>query len=434
MRIIRMFTNNFKARTYVFITIVFLTTINIAFAQNFTSIIDDLKSKIQQTVDNKAQLEKEIAAYEAQLKDIAVQATSLQNTIKSLDATINKNALNIKLTQNNINKTTLEIQDLSSQIIKNIGIIDENSKVIAKLIIEVNNADKTSLTEILLAKKDLSEFWSEMQSIYTIQNQIREKIVETKNTKQVLEENKKQTEQKKKSLQSLKSDLIDQKTVLDISRKEKAKLLTDTKDKESNYEKILAQKRALAAAFDTELTQFESQLKYAINPKSYPSSGKGILSWPLDNIRITQKFGVTDFSRLTNAYNGHGHNGVDFGAPIGTKVKASLSGTVLGVGNTDAVCPGASYGKWVFIQHNNGLSTIYAHLSLIKVIKGSQVITGDTIGYSGITGFATGPHLHFGVYASQGVKILSRKSTVCGGTYTIPIADLRAYLDPLVYL
>ena len=172
----------------------------------------------------------------------------------------------------------------------------------------------------------------------------------------------------------------------------------------------------------------------AINPKRYPSSGKGILSWPLDNIRITQKFGVTDFSRLTNAYNGHGHNGVDFGAPIGTKVKASLSGTVLGVGNTDAVCPGASYGKWVFIQHNNGLSTIYAHLSLIKVIKGSQVITGDTIGYSGITGFATGPHLHFGVYASQGVKILSRKSTVCGGTYTIPIADLRAYLDPLAYL
>jgi len=404
------------------------------YSQSSTSTIDDLKSKIQQTVDNKAQLEKEIAAYEAQLKDIGAQATSLQNTIKSLDATINKNALNIKLTQNNINKTSFEIQDLSSKIIRNVGIIDENSRAISNLIIEINDADKTSLMEILLAKRDLSEFWTEMQNIYNIQNQIREKIVETKNTKQVLEENKKQTELKKKNLQSLKSDLIDQKTVLDISRKEKARLLIDTKDKESNYERIIAQKKALAAAFDTELTQFESQLKYAINPNSYPSSGKGILSWPIDLVRITQKFGVTDFSRLTNAYNGHGHNGVDFGAPIGTKIKASLSGIVTGIGNTDAVCPGASYGKWVFIQHNNGLSTIYAHLSLIKVSKGSQVITGDTIGYSGMTGFATGPHLHFGVYASQGVKILSRKSSVCGGTYTIPIADLRAYLDPLVYL
>ncbi len=413
---------------------IFFLIFTFAHSQSASTTISDLKAKIQQTVDNKAQLEKEIAAYEAQLKDIGAQAVTLQSTIKSLDATINKNALNIKLTQNNINKTTLEIQDLSSQIIKNVGIIDENSKVIANLIIEVNNADRTSLIENLLANKDLSDFWNEMQSVYTIQNQIKEKIVETKNTKQALEDNKKETEQKKKDLLALRSSLEDQKLVLDITRKEKAKVLTETKDKQSNYEKIVAQKKALAAAFDTELTQFESQLKYAINPNSYPSSGKGILSWPLDIIRITQKFGVTDFSKTTNAYNGQGHNGVDFGAPIGTKIKAALSGIVLGTGNTDMVCNGASYGKWVFIQHNNGLSTIYAHLSLIKVNKGDRVITNDTIGYSGMTGFSTGPHLHFGVYASQGVKILSRKSTVCGGTYTIPVADLRAYLDPLVYL
>ncbi|HEY4508236.1 MAG TPA: M23 family metallopeptidase, partial [Candidatus Paceibacterota bacterium] len=109
-------------------------------------------------------------------------------------------------------------------------------------------------------------------------------------------------------------------------------------------------------------------------------------------------------------------------------------GTVKGAGNTDTVCPGASYGKWVLIEHANGLSTLYAHLSLIKVSEGQEVATGETVGYSGETGYATGPHLHFTVYATQGVRIMNRKSAVCGGTYRMPIADLKAYLNPLKYL
>jgi murein DD-endopeptidase MepM/ murein hydrolase activator NlpD len=424
-----MLSNKIKFK-YLFIPVWFSLLSSFVYAQS----IDDLKAKIQQTTDNKAQLEKEIAAYESQLKDIGEQASTLQNTIKSLDATIKKNALAIKLTQNNINAAELRIQQLSLDITKNIGIIDQDSKVIAGLIVETNKADSSTLIENLLTHKDLSEFWNEAENIYKIQNQIREKIDETKNLKKILEDNKKETENKRKELLSLKASLQDQKSVLDLTKKEKSKLLAETKDKESNYQKILAEKKALSAAFDKELIGFESELRFAINPNSYPSTGKGILAWPLDVIRITQKFGVTNFSKTTNAYNGQGHNGVDFGAPIGTRVKAALSGTVIGTGNTDTVCPGASYGKWIFVQHNNGLSTIYAHLSLIKVKTGDQVFVGDTIGYTGLTGFTTGPHLHFGLYVTQGVKILTRKSSVCGGTYTIPVADLRAYLDPLQYL
>jgi murein DD-endopeptidase MepM/ murein hydrolase activator NlpD len=197
---------------------------------------------------------------------------------------------------------------------------------------------------------------------------------------------------------------------------------------------MLADKKALADAFANELTQFESQLKFVIDENSIPSVGKGILSWPLNVIKITQYFGMTEFAKTTNAYNGQGHNGVDFAASIGTPVKAALSGVVKGTGNTDIACPGASFGQWVLIEHNNGLSTLYGHLSLIKVAAGQIVTTGDTIGYSGNTGFSTGPHLHFGLYVTQGVKIMSRKSTVCKSTYTMPVADLRAYLDPLQYL
>jgi len=111
---------------------------------------------------------------------------------------------------------------------------------------------------------------------------------------------------------------------------------------------------------------------------------------------------------------------------------------VKAVGNTDKVRGCYSYGKYVLVKHNNGLSTLYAHLSFIKVNKGDTVITGDTVGYSGNTGYSTGPHLHFAVYASQGVRIVRygdyvKGKTNCGNAY-IPVAPLNAYLNPLDYL
>lgn len=403
---------------------------------NFTKAItvEELKDQIEKVTATKAKLEKEIEAYEKQLKDISVQTTSLSNTIKSLNANISKNTLDIKLTENNINSTELEIHRLSLDIDKNTDIIDKNIEAIDSLINDINTYGDVSFVESLLKYKNLSEFWNEQQNIYVIQSKIKDKIIETKNTKTILETNKSKAEKKKAELLKLKSGLVDQKKLLEITKKEKDKLLSETKNSEANYKKLLADKKALADAFDKELLQFESQLRFAIDQSSIPRSGSGVLSWPLSVIKITQRFGVTEFSKTTNAYNGKGHNGVDFGAPIGTPIKSASSGIVKGTGNTDIACPGASFGQWILIEHNNGLTTLYAHLSLIKVSAGQSVFTGDIIGYTGNTGFSTGPHLHFGVYASQGIRIMSRSSTVCKTTYTLPVADLRAYLDPLQYL
>ena len=110
------------------------------------------------------------------------------------------------------------------------------------------------------------------------------------------------------------------------------------------------------------------------------------------------------------------------------------SGTIMGIGDTDRVCPGASYGKWILVKHPNGLATLYAHLSLVKVVANQTVATGEVIGYSGNTGYTTGPHLHLTVYVADAVQIIQKKSQVCGGTYTLPVAPTNAYLDPLIYL
>ncbi len=95
----------------------------------------------------------------------------------------------------------------------------------------------------------------------------------------------------------------------------------------------------------------------------------------------------------------HGHNGVDFGAPIGTPVYASLGGVVTLTRGGDAWNGG--YGNYIVVKHSNGVQTLYAHLSSILVNKGENVGKGETIAKSGNTGQSTGPHLHFEVRGSK---------------------------------
>lgn len=95
----------------------------------------------------------------------------------------------------------------------------------------------------------------------------------------------------------------------------------------------------------------------------------------------------------------HGHNGVDLGGlPIGTKVMAAASGTVI-VARTSGYNGG--YGLYVVISHSNGTQTLYAHLSEVDVTVGEKVTQGETIGLLGTTGRSTGPHLHFEVRGAR---------------------------------
>ena len=89
----------------------------------------------------------------------------------------------------------------------------------------------------------------------------------------------------------------------------------------------------------------------------------------------------------------HGHNAIDFAAPVGTPIKASAGGTVIII-RTNGGWNGG-YGNYVVISHPNGTQTLYAHMSKSAVTSGSVVSQGQTIGYVGMTGLTTGPHVHF---------------------------------------
>ncbi|MCA1711125.1 MAG: M23 family metallopeptidase [Actinobacteria bacterium] len=98
--------------------------------------------------------------------------------------------------------------------------------------------------------------------------------------------------------------------------------------------------------------------------------------------------------RLSSRYGprwGSFHPGIDIAAPTGDPVKAAAAGVVTTSGWS------GGYGKLIRIQHRDGTTTTYAHLSRILVAKGQRVTAGEVIGKVGSTGYSTGPHLHFEV-------------------------------------
>ncbi|MBU6426858.1 peptidoglycan DD-metalloendopeptidase family protein [Patescibacteria group bacterium] len=423
IRIIRIF-------VYIILPISFLSS-RFAYAQT----TNDLQSKINQRNTDIQALEKEIAGYQRQIDDLSGQADTLAAAVKSLDLTQKKLQADISVTENKIAAKTYEIEQLSSQISDKEGAISDDRRIIANSLALINQKSDSSVVEIILGSDSVASAWNSLDQLGTVQSSLVNRINDLLAAKTDLETNKVASEKAKADLVDLNSQLKDQRQVVLGTQSEKNQLLKETKQSETQYKNIVAEKQAMRDAYEREVLQYESQLKYTVDTSKLPSTGTAILSWPLDNIFITQYFGNTPFATANSQiYGGMGHNGVDFRASIGTPVMASLSGVVIGVENTDIVPGCYSFGKWIMIDHKNGLSTLYAHLSVQSVKKGDVVTTGQIIGYSGNTGYTTGPHLHFGVYATQGVRITTFDTSIhCHGAI-IPLASFNAYLNPLSYL
>jgi murein DD-endopeptidase MepM/ murein hydrolase activator NlpD len=95
------------------------------------------------------------------------------------------------------------------------------------------------------------------------------------------------------------------------------------------------------------------------------------------------------------------HSGLDIGSPMGTPIRAAMSGRVSFVGWDDV------FGNYAVITHHSGYRTLYGHMSVVRVKSGAYVGTGERIGDVGSTGMSTGPHLHFTVY-KNGITVNPR--------------------------
>jgi murein DD-endopeptidase MepM/ murein hydrolase activator NlpD len=397
---------------------------------------EDIRNKINQQQSDIAEIEAEIRQYETQLTEIGREKQTLESAVRELDVSRKKVNASISLAQQQINATSVTINELIANIEAKRSRIARNQDALAATIRQMNEKETESFVEIILGNNNISSLWSDFDTLQQFQVVLRSEVESLAQQKAELEKTRAQKEIEQDRLVTQKTELSTQRRSLDLNRQAKNSLLAETENRESTYQDLLAEKRAAKEEFEAQLRSLESDLQYILDPSSIPPAGKGVFKWPLSNVRITQYFGNTEFAK-SGAYDGNGHNGMDMGTPIGTPVKAVLAGNVRATGNTDLFRGCYSYGKWVLVEHANGLTTLYAHLSDINVRPGDAVNTGSVIAYSGNSGYSTGPHLHLTVYASDAVQVVRlgdvKSRTNCADA-EIPVSAWEGYLNPLDFL
>ena len=403
----------------------------------YSQTADELKANLDSLTAQIKALDDEIKSYNTKINGTQGEAKTLKQALLQLETRhaglikdINYTKLRISKAEDDILFTKNKIDNTESKLGETKAALAESLRSLVH-----NEQSVPSFVSILAPQAHLSDVLDIDKRTKDVTVAINDKARALADVKTTLAVQKASYEEHKNSLLTLSQTLSNQKELVDQTSKDKNSLLTQTKNKEDVYQKLLAERKQKKGALETEMLDVESKLKTTVDSSKIPKYGKGILQYPLDNVIITQYFGNTPFSsKNPQVYNGSGHNGIDFGTRVGTPIYSAASGVVLGTGNTDASCAGVSYGKWVLIKHANGLTTLYAHLSLIQVKAGDTLEAHQKIALSGNTGYSTGPHLHFTVYASDAVQITNYVSKVCGTNMTMPIAPRAGYLNPLSYL
>ncbi len=332
-----------------------------------------------------------LAAKQQEKADLQNQLAIFDNRLASLAASVEKIKLNIEEIQLEIRKLDLEI------IAKENEIKRQKEQIATALSLLYKEGDKTDL-EVMLMNDNLSDYIDQIKQLKDLNSGISESL-DTLKTKQAGLKNDRQTlDERRASLTTLQEDLVRQQQGLNDERGAKEIILDQTKNSEAEYQKLLAQAKREQQNAANDIANLEKTIrqKLAKNKQfnALDTSAEGFV-WPVPKNTITAYFHDPEYP-FRNVFE---HPAVDIRAKQGTPVRAAASGYV-----ARAKDGGATGYSYIMLVHNDGLSTVYGHVSVISVNEEDYVTQGQVIGLSGgMPGthgagrLTTGPHMHFEV-------------------------------------
>jgi murein DD-endopeptidase MepM/ murein hydrolase activator NlpD len=367
-----------------------------------SSEIDTLNAQIKSEKDKAKDLDSLIQATQSNIKKHEGDVQNLENEIALLDNQIIEKQLDVQRTQNEIDTVTLEVDLATKQIEMHEERIVKEKDLVSSLIKRMNQEDETTPLDVLLDNGTLSDAFARFEEVRKISRDLEMTLEKVKDEKTSLEAEKQKKVEEQTALEDAKQSLKQQTLELESQRNFKTSLVSETQNKEQEFQRILYELRQQSQSTSGEISELETRLKQQLQSvDEVLSRGNTTLSWPVDPSR-----GITAiFHDPTYPFRAvFEHPGEDVRAGVGTPVRAAAGGYVAWTKT------GRMYGNYIMIVHSGGLATVYGHLSKFVAKPDTFVERGEIIGMSGGmpgqqgAGLSTGPHLHFEV-RSDGIPV-----------------------------
>ncbi|HNU89987.1 MAG TPA: peptidoglycan DD-metalloendopeptidase family protein [bacterium] len=367
---------------------------------DYESEINELNSQIDNKKDAVAKLRDQQRYYQQLLAEKQQEKASLNNQLSILDNKIAEIELDIEGTKLEMEQTELELRSLELEIANKDQQIDQAQGRLSKLIKTIDQQGSKNPLEIILMNDSFSDFLNDIEYLNNISSAVRDELEDLKDLKTSLEEQRQILNHKREQLTELQQVLADKKDNLDQEKQTKNFILEQTQLSESQYQALLADAKKEQEQASAEISKLEKTVRQklaqleASRPKSSQGESSNVLIWPVPKNRINAYFHDPDYP-FRNVFE---HPAIDIRAGQGTPIMAAADGYIAAAKNA-----GMGY-SYIMIVHNNGLATVYGHVSKIVVQEEDYVTAGQLIGYSGGTPgtpgagkMTTGPHLHFEV-------------------------------------
>ena len=354
-----------------------------------------LEQKKKEQQEKLKDLEKQIAEARAKKEDVMV-------TKKLLDQ---RNQLLLE----QIDDTQNQIDDAAAQIARYELLEQEQYELFCQQVRSEEERGSLSYLSVLFKATSMADLLNRMEFVNEVAEYNKTLIAAMKETRENIKAEKTEMEAKE-------AQLGEQQDELQGKLDETTKLMNEYAADQRELEKLYAAEEEAGKAIVAEINRLMAE-------SDVVPSAEGFI-WP---VTTSRKISSPQGNRVSpgNGIGSSNHKGVDIcNVSYSSKIYATKSGKVLiaSMPYSDPDGGKSGYGNYVVIDHGGGMSTLYAHMSIVKVSVGQYVTQGDVIGVTGNTGASTGPHLHYEVHSTTMVN--GRAVTV----YENPLNYLPGYI------
>ena len=380
---------------------------------------------VKASAASSAEIQKEIDALEDQNAEIQKQLDAIQSQynanmddMKSIVEQKSAIDQEITLLSSKVETTNEQIQAYSQLIAETQEALDaaqEDLRALSEIHRErvrvMEEQGKVTYWQVIFEANSFTDLLDRINMVEEINAADRRRIEEMRIAADIVTANQLNLETEKGALEDVREQLAADEAALKEKRTESDDVLRELAEKSDEFELLMAESEALQEDLMQEIAAKEKELKeakydeylakLALQGENPPSDATWVT--PASGWKLTSPFGMRTHPILKTQ---RMHNGIDMACAQGTPIYATRAGKV-----TQASYQAGGAGNYVSINHLDGFSSIYMHMTHYVVSVGQTVSAGQLIGYVGSTGLSTGPHLHFGVsYA---------------GTYVNPLAYIR---------